>query len=63
MSPAPGHMQSCSVAGIKQLQWLTLTSPDYLMFSAFISKEELMVVRPTGSALSLQPRWEARPAL
>lgn len=40
---------------------LTLTSLDYLMFSAFVSKEEPVVVRPTGSALSLQPRWEARP--
>lgn len=45
----------------KAVAQLTLTSLDYLMFSAFISKEESVVVRPTGSALSLQPRWEARP--
>lgn len=45
----------------KAVAQLTLTSLDYLMFSAFISKEEPVVVRPTGSALSLQPRWEARP--
>lgn len=63
LSPVPGHTHCCSMAGIKQSQWLTLTSPDYLIFSAFISQEEPVVVRPTGSALSLQPRWEARPVL
>lgn len=51
------------MAGIKQSQRLTLTSLDYLMFSVFIRKEEPVVVRPTGSTLSLQPRWKARPAL